>query len=131
MNRQLAPDKVISEVHQLTNRLHNSLKGGKRFEPIHRDVLGLCELVFDSKKDYELIRVPYPKKILFKSSVPRPAIERRTQIINMTPNYESDLKRLANNILIVLDKIKRLYVLKKKLSPKHSVPTSQNNDTRK
>ena len=93
--------------------LKRNLERQKEFEAIHEELLNLCRIVYSKKAHYQNIDVRYPEKLTIL--ITDFSGKTKGQKIDGNPNRKDELKKLKEEILVVLNKLKRYFELKNEL----------------
>jgi hypothetical protein len=99
------------KVAQLRTKLKRAQKEKKSFEEAHKDILDLCTVIFDKKSDYANINVPYPEELIIVMN----RLGKKVGKINLDPDIEPERTKLAKSLFEVLDRINKIYSLRKQL----------------
>ena len=101
--------RVLMKVAQLRTKLKRAQREKKSFEEAHKDILDLCTVIFDKKSDYANINVPYPEEFILVINPPGKKVGK----INLDPDIEPERTKLAKSLFEVLDRINKIYSLRK------------------
>lgn len=111
---KLDTKKVLAEICALETALKDCLVQKRDFEIIHKSILNLCRIVYNTKKEYRTINIDYPNPVIIIFDIPDGSKKEPNEIPSKEEVWASKLT-LGKNALRVLSELKDLYTMKQRL----------------